>query len=188
MPIIKRTCPNGHKYDGSIYGDNCPFCPSTTEATTIDGGRTRVNRTGDEQPTIPVNPNPGGGGSSDGHTVIRINGQEDSDIDGRRIVGLLVSYSLNPAGEVLKLYEGRNIIGRDVTCDIVFNAPSVSGKHLVIVYYAANNTFVMQDQLSSNGTYVNGNFLAEEKHHLKTGDIIVIGAVKFVFLAVPEGM
>lgn len=196
MPIIKRTCPNGHKYDGNIYGDNCPFCPSSTNATIInDGGagsneRTRINGADSgDAPTIPMGGNNiGGGASAGGHTVIRIPGREDNGLDGRRIVGLLVSYSLNPTGEVFHLYEGRNIIGRDATCDIVFNSSSVSGKHLVIVYYAANNSFVMQDQLSSNGTYVNGAFIGDNKHHLKSGDIVVIGAVKFVFLAVPEGM
>ena len=23
----KKTCPNGHVYDPSIYGDQCPLCP-----------------------------------------------------------------------------------------------------------------------------------------------------------------
>lgn len=35
--MATKKCPNGHQYDSSIYGDNCPFCPGE--------GHTRVNNT-----------------------------------------------------------------------------------------------------------------------------------------------
>lgn len=123
-----------------------------------------------------------------GHTTIRKIGDDKEEASGRRIVGLLVSFSVNPCGEIYKLYEGRNTIGRDVTNDIAITSdPSVSQLHLVIAYRAANNRFVMEDQLTSNGTWVNGEFTTD-RIDLKTNDVIVIGGTKFVFLAIPEGL
>lgn len=29
----KKVCPNGHIYDSSIYGDECPLCPKGGEET-----------------------------------------------------------------------------------------------------------------------------------------------------------
>lgn len=37
----KKTCPNGHVYDQSIYGDTCPLCPSQANA----GSNTATNMT-----------------------------------------------------------------------------------------------------------------------------------------------
>lgn len=34
----KKTCPNGHVYDPSIYGDQCPLCPPTV-ASAAGGGQ-----------------------------------------------------------------------------------------------------------------------------------------------------
>ena len=124
--MATKKCPNGHQYDSSIYGDNCPFCPDSSH-THVNEDHTHVNDMGGETQktyadnlgggqatggTIPLQENIGGGG---GHTVIRnLNGDTGmSNPDGgRKVVGVLVSYSANPAGEVFKIYEGRNLIGR----------------------------------------------------------------------------
>ena len=39
--MATKKCPNGHQYDSSIYGDNCPFCPS---------GHTHVNNDSESEP------------------------------------------------------------------------------------------------------------------------------------------
>ncbi|MCM1110105.1 MAG: FHA domain-containing protein [Clostridium sp.] len=196
MAPNKRTCPNGHKYDSSIYGDNCPFCPSPTQlnnSTGYDspGGRTQVNGPSTEatRPTIPVGPAPEPPAGGGGHTVIRSLDSKDTDTPaGRRIVGLLVSFSANPCGKVYNLYEGRNTIGRDITNDIAFpNDNAISQRHLVIVYRASDNRYLMEDQLTSNGTWLNGE-TANDRVSLNSGDIVVIGATKFVFLSIPQGL
>lgn len=38
----KKTCPNGHVYDQSIYGDKCPLCPPSAGAASADTDFTKV--------------------------------------------------------------------------------------------------------------------------------------------------
>ncbi len=201
MAPNRKKCPNGHQYDANIYGDSCPFCPNPTQINSgapNGGGRTQINPVngdptvlggGTSGATIPINnPSPAPNGNG-GHTVIRpVGGSGDSSNTGRKVVGVLVSYSVNPCGEVYKLYEGRNTLGRDITNDISFPSDnSVSSLHLVIVYREADGRFLMEDQLTSNGTWLNGNF-AGDRVTLNSGDIIVVGGVKLAFLAVPMDM
>ena len=189
--MATKKCPNGHQYDSSIYGDNCPFCPESSHtkvnnATGSFDGATRP--TGDwvgvETGATALLQDEFGGG----HTVIRnLNGTGASNPDGgRKVVGVLVSYSANPAGEVFKIYEGRNIVGRSATADICFsNDDKMSSNHLLILFVEAEGIVWAEDQKSSNGTYINGKF-ARGMVELHTNDVIVLGATKMVFLGVPE--
>lgn len=105
---------------------------------------------------------------------------------GRKVVGVMVSYSANPAGEVFNIYEGRNIIGRAHTADICFSSDDkMSGTHLLILYVEAEGIVWAEDQKSSNGTYINGKF-ARGMIELHTNDVIVVGSTKMVFLGVPN--
>lgn len=197
-------CPNGHQYDSSIYGDKCPFCPDCnhtqvnfgaagvgeTQKTAVNndfgGGGYNVGATAPTAPYFPDMPDvPGGGG---GHTVIRSVGQPGmpNPDGGRKVIGVLVSYSHNPAGDVFKVYEGRNIVGRDHACDISFPMDDkMSGRHLLLLFREAEGIVWANDENSSNGTYINGKF-AGTRTELHTNDIIVIGSTKLVFLAVPQ--
>ncbi len=196
--MATKTCPNGHKYDSSIYGDNCPFCPSegakTKVANSSDnfdfGGKTKVAGGSDidEALTRPMT-SPGFENyePEEGGTVIRVAGQSDNAANaGRKLVGLLVSYSVNENGEVYKIYEGRNYIGRGKQNDIsVASDKNMSSKHLMILFREAEGRFWAIDQDSSNGTYINGEFISD-KVALRTNDVIVVGATKFVFIAIPQ--
>lgn len=182
--MTPKQCANGHHYDATIYGDNCPFCPS--------GNKTKVNPNPGSGNTIPVNPQkptdvwpptpdvPSGGGA----TVIKT--KAGGNAVGRKLVGLLVTYDQNPNGDVHRIYEGRNLIGRRATCDIpVPGDENMSSEHLLILYREAEGVFWAADQNSSNGTYVNGDFVSDRRK-LKTNDIIVTGATRFIFLAIPQ--
>ena len=193
--MATKKCPNGHQYDSSIYGDNCPFCPSGASEGASSHEPTRVNPVGfgisaEEKPTVPVvnKVTPSPVNDNGGRTVIRPanNDANDSTCEGRKMVAVLVSRSINPLGEVFKIYEGRNIIGRGTSCDITIpNDNHVSTEHLLILYREADGIFWADDMNSSNGTYVNGTFVSE-KVKLQSGDIIVIGGTKFAFMAVPQ--
>lgn len=186
--MATKQCANGHHYDATIYGDNCPFCPS--------GNKTKVNPTPGSGNTIPVEPTkptdvwpptggkteptPGGGGQ----TVIKT--KMGGNAVGRKLVALLVTYDQNPNGDVHKIYEGRNLIGRRATCDIpISRDENMSSEHLLILYREAEGIFWAADQNSSNGTYINGEFVSERRK-LATNDIIVTGATRFIFLAIPQ--
>jgi DNA-directed RNA polymerase subunit RPC12/RpoP len=104
--------------------------------------------------------------------------------EGRRITGLLVTYSIHPQGDVFKLLEGKNSIGRDSAANIsVENDAMMSERHLSILYRPVDNKFKFKDEQSSNGTFVNGTLIDEGE--LNNGDVITAGATKFLFISIP---
>lgn len=99
--------------------------------------------------------------------------------EARKIVGWLVSYTLDPLGVDFKLYEGRNIIGRDIDCNITINDNMVSSKHAVLLFRAGK--YSITDSQSSHGTFVNGEDIELEPRYLKDGDVIKIGQTVLKF-------
>ena len=225
--MLKKTCPNGHVYDQSIYGDTCPLCPSSvnTGSNTASNltmaapsessgahtkvaqpsmnpesgipsafpnmqmaqdptGSTRVSQNVKQQ----VQQAPASAGST--RTTIRRNpammgGAPKPGEDGRKLVGFLVTYNRTPMGKAFNIYEGRNYIGRDASCDIsIPDDNQMSGKHMLIRYLSGNNKFSFKDEMSSNGTYVNKELLDEGE--LQNYDIIRVGSTLFIFIAIPQ--
>ena len=205
--MAKKTCSRGHIYDPAIYGENCPFCPQSTVAIpsygsgtvgnfgsggtelnqvsggtipggTIPGGTTPIG------PTIPMGGGNYGGGGGIG-TVIRPVNPEITGPSGRRITGLFVTYDTKPEGEVFHILEGRNYIGRDTSSDISIQLDSqISGKHFSVLYRVADGKFKFRDEQSSNGTFLNE--VLTDEGELNTFDIIRIGQVRLVFIAIPQ--
>lgn len=193
------TCPNGHNYDANIY-ETCPYCPNSSSKTVIEGQqnpdrtipenydngmRTQIVNE-DSEKTIPMKENrkeeksfvPKG-------TVIYTpeqDGNEDKESHSRKLVAYLTSYDISKQGKSFKLFEGKNLIGSDVQCDIIVsNDPGISGKHLTILY--RNKTFRFRDEFSTNGTKVNKEML--EEGTLDESALIELGATKFIFTAIP---
>ena len=97
----------------------------------------------------------------------------------RKLVGWLVSYTLNDMGVDFKLFEGRNVIGRDLDCQISVNDNTVSGKHAVLLY--REGSYFIQDSLSTSGTRVNGSDTGVNAVALSDGDVIQVGKTVFKF-------
>ena len=97
----------------------------------------------------------------------------------RKLVGWLVSYTLNDMGVDFKLFEGRNVIGRDLDCQISVNDPSVSAKHAVLLFRAGH--YSITDQQSTSGTFVNGEDIELAPRYLNDGDTIRVGKTAFKF-------
>lgn len=125
-----------------------------------------------------------------GKTVIRHNPAIGGDRvapceTSRKLVGFLVTYNRTPMGQAFNIYEGRNVIGRDASCDIsIPDDNQLSGKHMSIRYLSGNNKFRFHDEMSSNGTYVNKELLDDGE--LQNYDIIRVGSTIFIFLAIPQ--
>ena len=225
--MLKKTCPNGHVYDQSIYGDTCPLCPSSANTgsnTAPNIGMAPGEPSGAHTRVVPPS-NPGGGipggfpnmhaqmdptGSTkvspnvqqqvqggsqpqssqkttDGpRTIIRPRpGATRPNEEGRKLVGFLVTYNRTPMGKAFNIYEGRNFIGRDASCDIsIPDDNQMSGKHMLIRYLSGNNKFSFKDEMSSNGTYVNKELCDEGE--LQNYDIIRVGSTLFIFIAIPQ--
>ncbi len=99
----------------------------------------------------------------------------------RKLVGWLISYTIDEKGVDFKLYEGRNTIGKLPSNNICIpNDNSISGHHLTILF--RNNKFKIRDELSTNGTIVNGNEVETSQiFEIKDGDTILIGNTTFIF-------
>jgi hypothetical protein len=191
-----KLCPNGHQYPEAAT--ECPYCPkgnptpalSNLDKTQVVGGGSPPVPSGlvDKTQVLGGGANLPPSGGNLGKTQIVSPGQQNISAgqtvhlrqqNGRKLVGWLVSFTLDPLGVDFKLYEGRNLIGSDSRCDIVVSDGSISGHHLTILYRMG--TYKFKDEMSSNGTFVNDQF--DEEGNLEDGDVIRIGNTLFLFRA-----
>lgn len=101
----------------------------------------------------------------------------------RKIVGWIISFTLDEMGLDFRLYEGSNSIGRDATNNItIAKDSSISSKHAVILFRESQGFFI-KDDMSANGTFLNGEELEIGKpYSLKDGDKIGFGRqTQFIF-------
>lgn len=99
----------------------------------------------------------------------------------RRIVGWVLSYTLDPMGVDYRIYEGNNSIGRDAGNSITITKDTtISGKHANILY--KKGKFYIKDEMAANGTFVNDEELEIEKAYpLNDGDVIRLANTTFIF-------
>ena len=201
-----KQCPNGHYYEGDqcpycrrTKGEDAETI-KTAQFIHPDTGRDTYDPTIDISGVGGQNSPRNGGrtmfgyenepffgktdGTSEGGTVDMNRPRRGGDLrqpgrTTRKMVGWLVSYTLNPAGVDYKLYEGRNIIGQDAGCSITVPDPFVSGIHAVLLFRA--DRYSLTDQQSSHGTYVNDEDIELDPRYLEDGDIIKIGKTIFKF-------
>ncbi len=81
------------------------------------------------------------------------------------------------AGQRYDLNQGAASIGRDAGNQIVINDPSISRRHASIQLQGEG--FVLRDEGSANGIFVNGHKV--EGQSLRPGDTVQIGRVRFKF-------
>ena len=194
-----KKCPNGHSYPADRA--ECPICNSGKQggmSTDNDmvtqiihgldaddaGSKTTMNS--EEIPNTTPNFDPHRDFSK---TMVEDEIEEESEngtITNRRetraasrLVGWLVTYSLDPNGTDFRLYEGRNIIGKDISCGVCINDKKVSSQHAILLY--RNEKFRIKDKLSTNGTIVNGEDIDDESVVLNDGDVIQIGETMLLF-------
>ena len=84
------------------------------------------------------------------------------------------------AGETFHPEGGRTTIGRSPECGIFLDDVTVSRRHAVLV--EEEGAFVIEDQESLNGTFVNRRRI-EEATRLDDGDEVQIGKYRLTFLS-----
>jgi pSer/pThr/pTyr-binding forkhead associated (FHA) protein len=89
-------------------------------------------------------------------------------------------------GHRLPLSRGDNTLGRDGSCDVFFDAATVSRRHALIVVTDAGAT--LEDLGSHNGTFLNGAIVTTAEQ-LADGDEIRLGSVPVIYrVGTAEGL
>ena len=194
-----KKCPNGHTYKADLQ--ECPICNSKRNASipktngqatqiiaSLDGEPFGLKTTTDDEPIeikdFHIDPH-----KDFSKTMVEEEVQEEDEtgaITNRKevrtaakLVGWLVNYDLDPSGVDFRLFEGRNIIGRDFNCGVCINDSKVSSQHAILLY--RNEKFRIKDNLSVNGTIVNGEDIDDDSVILNDGDIIKVGDTVLLF-------
>ena len=99
----------------------------------------------------------------------------------RKIVGWIISFTLDPMGIDYRIFEGNNTIGRDPSNTIILAKEStISGKHVTILYRSGK--YYVKDEMSANGSFLNGEEMEIGKpYELKDGDELRLGNAVFKF-------
>jgi hypothetical protein len=99
----------------------------------------------------------------------------------RKIVGWIISYTMDPMGIDYRIFEGNNTIGREPSNTIILAKEStISSKHVTILYRSGK--FHVKDEMSANGSYLNGEEMEIQKAYpLNDGDELRLGNVVFKF-------
>jgi hypothetical protein len=122
-------------------------------------------------------------GSSQPRKTVMIPSRESSKDEGnaqgtagRRLIGWMVTFAIDPNGDDWRIFEGRNTIGSGQSCDMTMQHETVSEHHATIVCRGGN--ILLRDEMSSNGTRVDGEDIFEETKRLTGGEAIQFGAVE----------
>ena len=188
-----KTCKNGHNYDSSL--SECPYCPKSEVATVLQTATQSQKTVVDKQANIKTSPDISKTKAGDAKTAIaskpqktvitQSGRQEESTKEkpvqkipsGKKLAGWIVSFDLDPSGTDFKILEGRNKLGKSNSCNIVVNDDSISDEHALLFY--GDNKIILQDELSTNGTFVNDKKI-NERMQLKDGDKIKFGNISFI--------
>ncbi len=186
-----QRCTNGHIIPkGATF---CPWCGEAvsqeqaapvSDAATIGSQPTAIidpaDAEGAGRPTVQFEGNP----AEPDRTLVQYAAGNPQGGTGRgRLVGWLVSYDIDANGAAFALFEGRQTIGRDRSCDIWIEDPQLSQQHAIILY--RNGRFIFEDQLSTNGSIVNGKETIGQIEIIH-GDFLEMGRNTFVFVTIPR--
>ena len=98
-----------------------------------------------------------------------------------QVVGVLVAIEGEFEGEVYKLKDGENKIGRSKDCHVQLPSDSISRPHALLIY--KEGMFAIRTLAPDNPTYVNGERISEVTQ-LSDGDSVKLGRTLLRFRSV----
>lgn len=193
-----KKCQNGHFYSDEL--NSCPYCPAA-EVTNENSDKTVISGSEQKSSNDHLKTKIFGSGNSPSPTPSSI-GSRKRDLNktfidlgddlgeggttipamraSRKLVGWLVSYTIDSMGRDFRLFEGKNKIGVDSGCEITIpNDPSVSSVNSTILF--RHGHFKLKDEFSTNGTFLNDADIDDNTPDLNDGDIIKVGKTIFKF-------
>jgi pSer/pThr/pTyr-binding forkhead associated (FHA) protein/sRNA-binding regulator protein Hfq len=171
VPVIDELADTGMTV---ILGHEAESTSETAETKEHQGGSSTSESIADSSPVSTAEAELPPAAEIDDESTFVLDQQDESAIS-----AYLVCTTGPHAGEVLKLKHGITTLGR--SSESTFPLPKdkeASRRHTLIVYEASK--FVIQDQNSLNGTFVNDE-LVKEPRLLEDGDIILIGVSTLKF-------
>lgn len=202
MTLVK--CPNGHYYDSSRFGNNCPHCgmsgaasigaDQTTVPLNIPDAPQPANEVTEpltvSQPVVsqPVVSQPANMTaptvSDDDRTLPVTADMLDGMVEKPApVVGWLVCTDGVNKGTDYRLHQGRNFVGRSPEMDVcILGDNTVSrSSHAIVVYDPRSNVYLAQPGSSKELFYVNDKLVLNPVE-LKTMDLLNIGDTKLMFV------
>lgn len=118
-------------------------------------------------------------------TIVTSGGRIDKTVAGFRDAttpqAMLIDMKNVTGKKSFALIKQKTRIGRGVYNEVVIDETSISGSHAVIE--SKEGAFYLEDQRSTNKTYINGEALAPyTPKKLKSGDEVMFDVFKFIFL------
>jgi pSer/pThr/pTyr-binding forkhead associated (FHA) protein len=113
------------------------------------------------------------------YTPEQVADESGAGVEGIEGPALVVRSGGGRSGEVFGLQERSTTIGRSPDCDIFLDDVTVSRRHAVVT--ESGGSFVLEDQGSLNGTFLNRRRI--EQAPLTDDDEVQIGKYRLVFLA-----
>lgn len=187
-----RYCEKGHPMDANWT--TCPYCEAekrkneksviraTTKSDETDEGETQQRSADMQRRSTQIGT--GSPEETDGRTRYDTSPEQvpEKKVVGRerRITGVLVTFSHKYQGDLFVLYEGRNVIGSGPSCDISIKWDRlVSSEHAMILCRAGRDE--LHDMLSTNGTFLNEEYVGTKGADLADGARIRVGSTVFEF-------
>ena len=189
------TCPKGHPMDPSWT--SCPRCEAESrleEKSSLDINELNVNLNLNGRPPMSHGTSISSDAPREGPQGTRVD-RDDSYAPAagrgagprRKITGVLVSFTWTQEGDLFTIYEGRNFIGKGTLareegrpCDVLMRADNtMSNEHAMI--RCLGGRYQLFDQQSTNGTYVDDEFVETTGAELRDGAKIKTGATIWLF-------
>lgn len=194
-----RKCANGHIMDPNW--ERCPYCEAESksgqkmvmseQSSTVVLGNSETNSNNavgtlvGEQLSEPQGLETVVLPSADASQAAVVGNVQDT----RKIVGVLVTYSWVPSGQLFPLREGKNHIGRsnnlpEHRCDIqIADDKKMSGDHALILCRSGKNELI--DRESSNGTFLDGKLISSKlSYELGNNAEIKTGSTIWTFVSI----
>ena len=194
----KIRCPNGHIMDPTWK--DCPICRADTgsgrglttpshEKTFMQSGNASLKVSGGPRRKTkvegPVSEGVSAGAKKARRKTVVIspdqNGPKNNAIAKPRMVGFLVTYSHEPSGTYYEIREGRHMIGAGNVDISVKGDKNMSSEQAILLF--RRGLFWMRDNLSTNGTFVNGEEITKDVT-LNNYDKITMGDTEFTLIMI----
>jgi hypothetical protein len=168
MQKTRKLCANGHVLDPAW--DVCPYCPGDRRTAPVNPALAKTVRIDDSPPPPPPPATP----AVPRRTEIL---DRAPAIAG---VAWLVGERAPNQGRIHRIDGERITVGAAGDCDIVIAEHHVSDRHASVRF--KDREFTVTDLDSTNGTFVNGERIGQQK--LSDGDRVRFGSSEWVFKCV----